>query len=201
MVFLKYVGVFLGSTLIFGLIIACGDRQSDSNQKQTQARVPTFTPESAGLDAEGEVNRKTVEFLSGLAKWHLKSDPRGLSINERLELEDELMELSDLLDGEDEILRLQIDLYIGAHFANTGHKENLAFRAAYLGANAGLIDLMPEPCTLPDKSEVPQEYYDDFFALEMECLSQELDRALLMQQRVLASETWLKPYIDQILAP
>lgn len=148
--------------------------------KQTQEKV---SPESQRL-------------LSNIAIWHFKWEKSGLTMNDRQDLLDELFDFPEFSSNEDKILESRISAYKFAHMISIWLFDKNARRAAEIGVNSGLNDLLPTPCYKPDDNNVPEQFRNDVTSLEIECLTTELFEDYLWLDRSLATETWLKPYVD-----
>ena len=156
----------------------------------------------AGYAAEPEITQAGTALLSAIANWHLRWGEPGLTGFEREDMVSELIDLAepagDLLE---EPLIKRMANYTANHMLYTMVGSNTAFRAALFGVGSGLGDSMLTPCSLPETNTVPEEFQQDLSLLISECQTMELFEIYISQTRSLAAETWLRPFIDRLLAP
>ena len=171
----------------------------------TAQAVPMATvnpPSQPEPSAEPEIREAGTALLSAIANWHLRWENPGVTGREREDMVSEIFDLTEpagnLLE---ELLALRIHNYVLNHALLTMVGTNTAFRAASFANDSGLRDSMQNPCSLPVANAVPEELKGDLSLLSRECQTLELFEYHLSQTRSLAAETWLRPFIDRVIAP
>ena len=185
---------------VFGLVSCTGVSQEEFDRISKDLDVARTM--LAGYAAEPEITQAGTALLSAIANWHLRWENPGVTGREREDMVSEIFDLTEpagnLLE---ELLALRIHNYVLNHALLTMVGTNTAFRAASFANDSGLRDSMLNPCSLPVANAVPEELKGDLSLLSRECQTLELFEYHLSQTRSLAAETWLRPFIDRVIAP